>query len=82
MDVMIHRRFVPVYAYAAVLVALSMVTRIVLFARPDTILPASGWEILRIFAIGFGYDLIAAAYFCLPFAIYMALLPQAVARAR
>src|SRR6187455_782408 len=69
---MIHRRFLPVYAFAAVLIGISMVTRLALLLRPDTAL-AGAAEILRVLAIGLGYDLAAAAYFCAPFALYLAL---------
>ena len=79
---MIHRRFFPLYAYAAVLVLLSMATRIVLLARPDTVLPGSAWEIVKIFGVGLGFDVVAAAYFCIPLAIYLALLPHRIGRSR
>jgi phosphoglycerol transferase MdoB-like AlkP superfamily enzyme len=78
---MMNRRFLPLYAFAAILVAVSMATRIALLLRPDTVLQ-SAVEIPRIFAIGLAYDLAAAAYFCLPFALYLALVPPALARAR
>ena len=79
---MIHRRFFPLYAYAAVLVLLSTATRVVLLARPDTVLQASAWEIVKIFGVGLGFDLVAAAYFCIPLAIYLALLPHGIGRSR
>src|SRR5216110_3105793 len=79
---MIHRRFLPLYAYAAVVVLLSTATRMVLFLRPDTILPASAWEIVKIFGVGLGFDLVAAAYFCIPLALYLAVLPHRIGRSR
>jgi len=79
---MFHPRFLPAYAYAAVLVAISTLTRVALLFRPDTALEGSGAELVRVFAVGLGFDLVAAAYFCLPLALYLALLPNAVARAR
>src|SRR6516225_4289635 len=77
----LHRRFTPLYVYAAVLVALSLITRIALLSRPDTVLPGSVFEVVRVFSVGFLYDVTFAAYFCLPFAVYLALLPERVARA-
>jgi len=77
---MLHRRFIPLYAFAAVLVAVSTLTRIALLLRADTILPGSAGEIARVFATGLAFDAVAAAYFCLPFALYLTLLPNRVAR--
>jgi phosphoglycerol transferase MdoB-like AlkP superfamily enzyme len=76
----VHRRFLPLYAYAGVLVALSMITRLALLGRGDTALPPSAWEIARIFGVGLLYDFAFAAYFCLPFALYLTFLPERVAR--
>ena len=79
---MLHRRFIPLYAFAAVFVAVSTLTRLALLLRADTILPGSAGEIARVFATGFAFDAVAAAYFCLPFALYLTLLPNRVARSR
>src|SRR5262249_54612664 len=72
----------PLYAYAAILVALSAATRLALLARPDTVLSGSAWEVVKVFVTGFGFDVAAAAYFCIPFAIYLAVLPHRVGRTR
>jgi phosphoglycerol transferase MdoB-like AlkP superfamily enzyme len=78
---MLHPRFFPVYAYAAILVVVSTTTRLALLARPDAVLASAG-ELPRIFGLGLLFDVAAAAYFCLPLAIYLAVLPQRVARSR
>jgi phosphoglycerol transferase MdoB-like AlkP superfamily enzyme len=77
---MTFRRFLPVFAAAALAILLASVTRLALFLRPDTVLPAI--EALRAFGIGLGYDLVFASYMGVPLALYLAILPERIARAR
>lgn len=74
-----YRRFLPLYALVGVLVLLSFVTRVVLLARADTNVSRSVLHLSHIFGVGFLFDLVAASYFCLPLAIYLALAPNRVA---
>lgn len=76
------RRFLPVYAYAAILVSLAFAVRVALFARPDTAIVMSAGGLAQAFGMGLFFDLVAASYFCLPFVIYLALVPERVARWR
>jgi hypothetical protein len=75
-----QRRFIPLYAYAGILVLLSMATRIVLLSRADTVIEASALDLARIFGMGLFFDLVAASYFCLPFTLYLTFLPSRIAR--
>src|SRR4029079_11797306 len=77
----VPRRFFPLYAFAAVFIGLSMITRLALLLRPDTPLAGTG-AILHVMAVGLGYDLAAAGYLCAPFALYLAFVPNAMARWR
>jgi phosphoglycerol transferase MdoB-like AlkP superfamily enzyme len=78
----IQPRFRPACLFAAVFVGLAFLTRLMLLARADTALPGPAGEVARIFAVGLLYDAAAAAYFTLPLAIYLALLPERMARMR
>jgi phosphoglycerol transferase MdoB-like AlkP superfamily enzyme len=75
-----YRRYVPVAAYAAILVALAFATRVALLARADVLVEMSAATLLQVFGVGLFFDLVAAAYFCAPFVLYLALLPERAAR--
>ena len=75
-------RFRAAYVLAALLVVFSLITRGVLLARPDVPGPMTAGTLAQVFGVGLAFDLIAAAYFCLPLVIYLLLLPQRVARSR
>jgi phosphoglycerol transferase MdoB-like AlkP superfamily enzyme len=77
-----NRRFFPLYALVGVLLLLSLITRVALLLRPDTPVPLTLKNLLEAFGFGLFFDLIAAAYFCLPLALFLALLPNALARWR
>ena len=79
---MFSRRFLPLYAYAALLVGLSTLLRAILALRPDTHFAAVLSEVPTAFAAGLAFDLVTASYFCLPLALYLAFLPERVARWR
>ena len=72
------RRFLPLYVMAGIFVALSFVTRLALLLRPDTRVALSPLPLLHIFGVGLLYDLVTAGYFCLPLALYLALVPGRV----
>jgi len=73
-------RFAPVWLVAAVLVAVSGATRLLLFLREDVVVGAADW--VRIFAVGLGFDLVAACYVTAPMLLWLALVPDRVARTR
>ena len=75
-----QRRFIPLYVYVCILVLISTATRIVLLWHADTVVEVSAFDLLRIFGTGLFFDLVAASYFCLPYMLYLTLLPQRVAR--
>ena len=75
-------RFHAAFALAAILVVFSLVTRGVLLARPDVSAPITAGTLAHVFGVGLAFDLAAAAYFCLPLALYLLVLPQRVARSR
>jgi phosphoglycerol transferase MdoB-like AlkP superfamily enzyme len=74
------RRFSPAFLAAACFIAVSSASRLLLALRQDAAFPASAWDWTRIFAYGFGYDLLAACYLTAPLALWLALVPNRVAR--
>ncbi len=76
------RRYLPVAIFAAILLAFAFVTRVALLLRPDTAIDLSAATLAQIFGVGLFFDLAAAAYFCAPLVLYLALLPERVARWR
>ena len=77
-----HRRFRPAFAFAGLLIAISFATRIALLLRPDVPLELSALRLAHVFGVGLLFDLVAACYFTLPLVLYLALLPERVARSR
>lgn len=75
-------RLFPVLALSAVLVGISLATRIALLARPDSVLPAGVFPLFEIFGLGFGFDLFTAVYFATPFVLWLALVPNRLANIR
>src|SRR5262245_9369464 len=76
------RRFTPALLAAACFMAISTATRVALALRADAAFPASAWDWTRIFAYGFGFDLVTAGYLTAPFVLWLALVPNRVARSR
>ncbi|MBI2311244.1 MAG: sulfatase-like hydrolase/transferase [Betaproteobacteria bacterium] len=75
-------RLFPVVAVAAALAALSLVTRLVLLSRVDSVLPPGIVPLFAIFSLGLAYDLVAALYFTLPLTLWLALVPNRLAAMR
>ena len=67
--VFLHR-YGPLAVTAILVVVLSMITRIVLFIKSWPNLELSVLKLAGIFLIGFFYDLVVAAFFCIPVAFY------------
>jgi phosphoglycerol transferase MdoB-like AlkP superfamily enzyme len=72
-------RLLPVLLAAAVLVLISTGMRLVLALRPEVdVGSAADW--LQVFAYGLAFDLMAACYLLAPLALWIALVPDRVAR--
>jgi phosphoglycerol transferase MdoB-like AlkP superfamily enzyme len=76
------RRFSPALIAAASFVAICTVSRIALALRPEVTFSAGIGDWARIFAYGLGYDLIAAWFLTAPVALWLALVPDRVAKTR
>lgn len=76
----VRARFLPVFALVAVLVSVSTLTRLVLWAHAGTQVPPTLGHLAQVFGIGLGFDLAAAAYFCVPLVLYLTLIPDRLAR--
>src|SRR6185369_1988933 len=74
-------RLLPAAAAAGLLIVVSTLTRIALALRPETAALPAG-ELLRSFALGVAFDLVAAAYLLTPFVLWLALAPDRLARSR
>ena len=73
-------RFAPAWLVAALFVAVSGATRVLLLVRNDVVVGAADW--VRIFVVGLGFDLVAACYVTAPMVLWLALVPDRVARTR
>ncbi|MBI4754615.1 MAG: LTA synthase family protein [Betaproteobacteria bacterium] len=75
-------RLTPALLLAAVLVAVSLLTRIVLLLRTDTPPPSGPGALAQVFSRGLYFDLVAADYFVTPFLMWLALVPNRLAATR
>src|SRR6266568_3232274 len=75
-------RFAPALAAAAVIVAVSCLTRVFLALRPDVAVTwgFAGWA--GIFGFGLLFDVLAAFYLVAPLVLWLALAPDRIARSR
>ena len=71
-------RLAPAFLVAAMFVAVSAATRVLLLLRHDVDVGAAQW--LPILAGGLAYDLVAACYVTAPMMLWLALVPDRVAR--
>jgi phosphoglycerol transferase MdoB-like AlkP superfamily enzyme len=75
----IPQRFLPLLLAAAILLLVSAATRLALSMRPEVAVGGFGdWS--RVFGVGLAFDLIAASYLLAPLALWLALVPDRVAR--
>jgi phosphoglycerol transferase MdoB-like AlkP superfamily enzyme len=74
------KRFGPAFLAAAFFLAVSSATRLVLALRHDVVFPAGVADWMRVFGYGFAFDLVAACYFVAPMVLWLALVPDRVAR--
>ncbi len=75
-------RFAPVRALFALVLAVSLLTRCILAARPDVWGDIGGLDIVRILLRGAWFDLAVASYAVLPLVVWLVLLPDRVLRWR
>ena len=72
-------RLYPAALAAAILIAVSTLTRIALLARPEVAVLGPA-DLARSFALGVVFDLAAAAYLLTPYVLWLALAPDRLAR--
>ncbi|MBF0296614.1 MAG: sulfatase-like hydrolase/transferase [Magnetococcales bacterium] len=80
MQKLLATRFGGLYLYGVLFVVLAFVIRLVLFAGAIDDLELSVSAILRIFATGLFYDLVAFSYFSILFTFYLMLVPNRMFR--
>ena len=74
-------RFVPALFAAAAFVSVSTLTRLALGLRPEVIVSGPGqWT--AVFGVGLLFDLLAALFVVTPMVLWLALVPNRVARSR
>ena len=74
-------RFTPALLAAAAFVAVSTLTRVVLAMRPEIELDGVG-DWVRVFGYGALFDFVAACFVSAPLVLWLALVPDRVARSR
>ncbi|MBI5213004.1 MAG: sulfatase-like hydrolase/transferase [Nitrospirae bacterium] len=75
-------RFGSLYLFWTVFVALSFVTRTVLFVKSLPVLDLTPWLLIRIYGVGLFFDIVAAAYFSIPLILYLTLIPDKIYQGR
>lgn len=73
-------RFSPALLAAACFVAISGASRLALALRADAAFPGGVWDWIRVFAYGLAFDVVAACYLTAPLALWLAVVPNRVAR--
>ena len=73
-------RFRPVLLAAALWLAISTATRVALALRPEVVAVGGPADWLRVFGYGLLFDLVTATYLLAPAVLWLALLPQRLAR--
>ena len=69
-NALFRHRFGPLAIVVLLVVSLSLITRIILFLQSWPQLELTFMRVLGIFLIGLFYDLVVAAFFCIPVALY------------
>jgi phosphoglycerol transferase MdoB-like AlkP superfamily enzyme len=75
-------RFAPAFLIAALFVAVSTVSRVLFALRADLAFAGGAGEWASIFGYGLLFDIVAANYVALPVALWLALVPNRLARSR
>jgi phosphoglycerol transferase MdoB-like AlkP superfamily enzyme len=73
-------RFGTIYALALVFFISSLITRVVLLFYAHSVMSYNIWELVKSFAVGFFFDIIAFGYFMIPFLLITILIPAKIAR--
>ena len=66
----------------SIFIALSFITRTGLLIKSWSLLDRSLWLLIKIYAVGFFYDIVAMIYFAIPFVLYLIFVPDKVFRHR
>jgi len=74
------RRFAPALLVAAALIIVSTATRVLLAMRPEVAVAGGAADWARIFGYGLLFDTAAACYVAAPVALWLALVPDRIAR--
>ena len=75
-------RFLILGVFFIAFLCLSLMTRIVLMVKSLRMLDAEPLLLLKVYAMGFFFDLVTAGYLALPFALYLILMPDRLYRSR
>lgn len=78
----VPRRYLPAFVLAGLFLLVALATRVALWVLARDSVPVEAAVLLQVFAFGLFFDLVAAAYFCAPLVLYLALLPNGLARRR
>jgi phosphoglycerol transferase MdoB-like AlkP superfamily enzyme len=75
-------RFNLVYLFIATFIVVSFVSRTVLLSYSFEHVSFSVLEMLKVYGIGLFYDFVAAAYYVVPFVVYLILVPNKIFNSR
>jgi len=75
-------RFLPAAVLLVLSLFLSLATRIALWLHAGADVPVSAAHLAQVFLVGLGFDLAAASYLLVPMVLYLALMPDRLARSR
>ncbi|MBI5025991.1 MAG: sulfatase-like hydrolase/transferase [Nitrospirae bacterium] len=75
-------RFAVVYLFFAVFVALSFITRTILLAKSLHVIHLTSWLLIKVYGVGLFFDIVAAAYFSIPLALYLTFIPDKIYQGR
>jgi phosphoglycerol transferase MdoB-like AlkP superfamily enzyme len=73
-------RFLPALALALLFVGMATLTRMALALRPEVVIAGGASDWLRIFGYGLAFDAMTACYVTMPLVVWLALVPNRVAR--
>jgi len=71
-------RYRFLYYFAAVFIAVSFLTRVALLLYSYDAVDLSLWALIKVFAVGLLYDMVAFFYYIIPFVIYLFLVPSRI----
>lgn len=80
MKKLFNSRFGSIYALYLIFIAVSFVTRLILFAYSFSQFSKSIWEITKSFGTGLFFDTIAFGYFMIPFVLVTLFVPHKLAK--